>query len=78
MTDRSIGIGAVLTDEQIKAALKAACMHSTPESRKDMRRAIAAALGIYNDKLRLVTVTEHGRSESIPMHTGATNRLISQ
>lgn len=35
-----------LTDEQIELALKAACMHSTPESRKDMRRAIEAAHGI--------------------------------
>jgi hypothetical protein len=34
------------TDEQIEAALKAACMHSTLESRKDMRRAIKAAHGI--------------------------------
>jgi hypothetical protein len=35
-----------LTDEAIERALKAACMHSTPESRKDMRRAIEAAHGI--------------------------------
>jgi hypothetical protein len=35
-----------LTDEVIERALKAACMHSTPESRKDMRRAIEAAHGI--------------------------------
>lgn len=35
-----------VTDEQVEAALKAACMHSTPESRKDMRRAIEAAHGI--------------------------------
>ena len=32
-----------LTDEAIERALKAACMHSTPKSRKDMRRAIEAA-----------------------------------
>ena len=32
-----------LTDEVIERALKAACMHSTPESRKDMRRAVEAA-----------------------------------
>jgi hypothetical protein len=32
-----------LTDEVIERALKAACMHSTPESRKDMRCAIEAA-----------------------------------
>jgi len=35
-----------VTDGQVEAALKAACMHSTPESRKDMRRAIEAAHGI--------------------------------
>lgn len=35
---------APLTDEQIELALKAACMHSTAESRKDMRRAIEAAI----------------------------------
>ena len=35
-----------ITEEQVEAALKAAHMHSTPESRKDMRRAIEAAYGI--------------------------------
>ena len=33
-----------ITEWQVEAALKAAHMHSTPESRKDMRRAIEAAL----------------------------------
>jgi hypothetical protein len=33
-----------LSVEQIEAALKAACMRSTPESRKDMRNGITAAL----------------------------------
>lgn len=32
-----------ITEAQVEAALKAAHMHSTPESRKDMRRAIEAA-----------------------------------
>ena len=31
-----------ITEAQVEAALKAAHMHSTPESRKDMRRAIEA------------------------------------
>jgi hypothetical protein len=30
------------TDEQITAALRAACLHDTPESRKDMRKALIA------------------------------------
>lgn len=47
-----------VTDGQVEAALKAACMHSTAESRKDMRRAIEAAtqpaqqepVGMYRNK----------------------------
>jgi hypothetical protein len=34
----------ILTDEKIEASLKAAHLHSTPESRKDMRRALETFL----------------------------------
>jgi hypothetical protein len=39
-----LGPSMSITDRQIERALKAACMHSTTESRKDMRRAIEAAI----------------------------------
>ena len=35
-----------MSDGQIGAALKAACLRDTPESRKDMERAIRAAHNI--------------------------------
>jgi hypothetical protein len=34
------------SSDMVEAALKAACMYSTPESRKDMQKAIAAALAL--------------------------------
>ena len=40
----ALGPSMSITDRQIERALKAACMHSTTESRKDMRRAIEAAI----------------------------------
>lgn len=43
-TTPALGPSMSITDRQIERALKAACMHSTTESRKDMRRAIEAAI----------------------------------
>jgi hypothetical protein len=43
-TSPALGPSMSITDRQIERALKAACMHSTTESRKDMRRAIEAAI----------------------------------
>lgn len=46
VTQPVIAPAQAVTEEQIKAALKAACLRSTEESRKDMLRAINEALGI--------------------------------
>lgn len=64
-----------ITDRQVEAALKAAHMHSTVESRKDMRRAIEAAAPQPAQQQETVAwMHEWADGERIPMLMGRDDR----
>jgi hypothetical protein len=45
-TSDGVAIPDEPSEEQVTAALRAACLHDTSESRKDMRKALVAAAGV--------------------------------
>lgn len=58
----------VVTDAEVEAACKAACFHVTPESRKDMRRALESFAAS-----RPVAVGVSAKHSSEPDWTGSVN-----